>query len=461
MLSDNAKLKVHKSILQTIGQTPLVRINKINKGLKPLILAKVESFNPGGSVKDRIGIEIIEEAERDGRLRPGGTIVEATSGNTGMGLAIAAAAKGYRCIFTIPDKMSIEKIRLLRALGAEVIVTPTAVPHESPESYTEVAKRLVRETPNSILANQYFNPRNPEAHYRTTGPEIWEQTGGQVDAFICGMGTGGTISGVGRYLKEQNPSVKVIAVDPHGSILRDYFYTKKIPQTFKTYQVEGIGQDFVPGTLHYEFIDDIIEVSDKESFLTARRLAREEGILAGGSCGTAMAGALKVAEQLTEQHVIVVLLPDTGERYLTKMYNDDWMRENRFLVPERITNRFVVDAKHGITGVISIGPSDTVRKALDLLNQHNISQLPVLEGDKSVGSIEESELMSTVLANPAAFDAPVRDCMKQPFPKVHADELISQAVAFLTKRQPAVLVEDKERLIGILTRYDVIEYMSR
>jgi cystathionine beta-synthase len=275
------------------------------------------------------------------------------------------------------------------------------------------------------------------------------------------MGTGGTISGVGRYLKEQNPNVKVIAVDPHGSILRDYFYTKKTPQTFKTYQVEGIGQDFVPGTLHYEFIDDILEISDKESFLTARRLAREEGILAGGSCGTAMAGALKVAEQLTAQHVIVVLLPDTGERYLTKMYNDDWMRENRFLVPERITNRFVVDAKHGITGVISIGPSDTVRKALDLLNQHNISQLPVLEGGKSVGSIEESELMSTVLANPAAFDAPVRDYMKQPFPKVHADELISQAVSFLTKRQPAVLVEDKEQLIGILTRYDVIEYMSR
>ncbi len=461
MLTDTSKLKYQKSILQTIGRTPLVRINKINKGLKPLILAKVEMFNPGGSVKDRIGVEIIEEAEREGRLRPGGTIVEATSGNTGMGLAIAAAAKGYHCVFTIPDKMSIEKIRLLRALGAEVIVTPTAVPHESPESYTEVAKRIVRETPNSILANQYFNPRNPEAHYRTTGPEIWDQTGGQVDVFICGMGTGGTISGVGRYLKEQNPKVKVIAVDPHGSILREYFYTKKIPQTFKTYQIEGIGQDFVPGTLHFEFLDDIIEVSDKDSFLTARRLAREEGILAGGSCGTAMAGALKVAEQLSEQHVIVVLLPDTGERYLTKMYNDDWMRENRFLVPERITNRFVLDAKHGVTGLISIGPSETVRKALDLLNEHNISQLPVLDAGKSVGSIEESELMSAVLADPSAFDAPVTAHMKQPFPLVHADELIAQAVGFLTKRQPAVLVEDKGRLIGILTRYDVIEYMSR
>ena len=461
MLTDTSKMKFQKSILQTIGRTPLVRINNITKGLKPLILAKVESFNPGGSVKDRIGVEIIEEAEREGRLRPGGTIVEATSGNTGMGIAIAAAAKGYRCIFTIPDKMSIEKIRLLRALGAEVIVTPTAVPHESPESYTEVAKRLVRETPNSILANQYFNPRNPEAHYRTTGPEIWEQTGGQIDIFICGMGTGGTISGIGRYLKEQNPAVKVIAVDPHGSILRDYFYTKKIPQTYKTYQVEGIGQDFVPGTLHYEVIDDILEISDKESFLVARRLAREEGILAGGSCGTAMAGALKVAEGLTEKHVVVVLLPDTGERYLTKMYNDDWMRENRFLVPERITNRFVLEAKHAIAGVISIGPNDSVRKALDLLNEHNISQLPVIDQGKSVGSIEESDLMSAVLADPAAFDAPVKAQMKAPFPTVHADTLIAQAVAFLTKRHPAVLVEDKERIVGILTRYDVIEYMSR
>jgi cystathionine beta-synthase len=265
MLKDLNRISFHKSILDTIGRTPLVKLNRSVQGYKPQIFAKVEFFNPGGSVKDRIGLGMIEEAEKDGLLKPGGTIVEATSGNTGMGLAIVAAIKGYKCVFTMPDKMSIEKIRVLRAFGAEVIVTPTAVPHESPESYTEVAKRIVRETPNSILANQYYNPKNPEAHYESTGPEIWEQTGGQIDYFVCGVGTGGTISGAGKYLKEKNPSVKVIGVDPKGSGLREYFYTKKMTTEPKTYKVEGIGQDFIPGALHFEFIDEMIEVTDKES----------------------------------------------------------------------------------------------------------------------------------------------------------------------------------------------------
>jgi len=394
-------------------------------------------------------------------LKSGGTIVEATSGNTGLGLAIASAVKGYRCICTMPDKMSIEKIRILRAYGAEVIVTPTAVPHESAESYTEVAKRIVRETPNSILANQYYNPRNPEAHYKTTGPEIWEQTGGQIDYFVAGIGTGGTISGVGRYLKEKNPHVKIIAGDPKGSILRDYFYTKKISPAFKVYQVEGIGQDFIPGVLHFQFIDEVLEVSDKESFLLARRLTREEGIFVGGSSGTALAAALKTAEQLSETDVMVVLLADSGERYLSKMYNDDWMRENRFLIPERITVRFIHESKKALPRLISIDPVATVRKALDVLNQNNISQLPVLDNGQSVGSVDESDLMSAALENPALFDTPVNTLMKPSFPKVHLDELVNQAIQLLSKRHPAVLVEDVGKIVGILTRYDVIEYMSR
>jgi cystathionine beta-synthase len=461
MLKDIKKMRFHENILDTIGNTPLVKLGRITAGFKPQVFAKVESFNPGGSVKDRIGLPMIEDAEKEGRLKPGGTIVESTSGNTGMGLAIAAALKGYKCVFTMPDKMSSEKIRLLRAFGAEVIVTPTAVPHESPESYTEVAKRIVRETPNSILANQYYNPRNTDAHYQTTGPEIWDQTGGQIDYFVSGMGTGGTISGVGKYLKEKNPSVKVVGVDPKGSMLREYFYTKTMSEDFKPYKVEGIGQDFVPGTLHFEFIDEIIEVTDRESFLAARRLTREEGIFSGGSAGTAVAGALKLAERLSEKDVVVVLLPDTGERYLSKIYNDDWMRENRFLIPEKITLRYVLQAKRGVTQLISIDPVTTVRRALDLLSEHNISQLPVIEKGQPVGSVDESELMGAVLANPALFDAPVSSMMEPPFPGVHIDESINTAIALLSKKHPAVLVNDEGKTIGIVTRYDVIEYMSR
>ena len=461
MLKDLSKIRYHETILSTVGRTPLIKLCKITRGLKPKIFVKLESVNPGGSNKDRIGVDIIEDAERQGHLKPGGTIVEATSGNTGLGLAIASAVKGYRCICTMPDKMSIEKIRILRAYGAEVIVTPTAVPHESPESYTEVAKRIVRETPNSILANQYYNPRNPEAHYKTTGPEIWEQTGGQVDYFVAGIGTGGTISGVGRYLKEKNPDIKIIAGDPKGSILRDFFYTKKMSPTYKVYQVEGIGQDFIPGVLHFQFIDEVLEVSDKESFALARRLTREEGIFVGGSSGTALAAALRVAEQLSENQVMVVLLADSGERYLSKMYNDDWMRENRFLVPERITVRFVHESKKALPRLISIDPVATVRKALDLINQNNVSQLPVLDKGQSVGSVDESDLMSAALENPALFDAPVNTLMKPSFPKVHLDELIHQAIQLLSKKNAAVLVEDDGTIVGILTRYDVIEYLSR
>jgi cystathionine beta-synthase len=462
MLSDPSRLKVHDTILGTLGNTPLVRLHKITRGFKGNFFAKVETFNPGGSVKDRIGLEIIEEAEREGRLRSGGTIVEATSGNTGMGLAIAAALKGYKCVFTMPDKMSIEKIRLLRAFGADVIVTPTAVPHDSPESYTEVAKRVVRETPNSILANQYFNPKNPEAHYKTTGPEIWDQTGGQIDYFVCGVGTGGTISGAGQYLKEKNPAVKVVGVDPKGSILREYFYTKKFSPVLKTYKVEGIGQDWLPGTLNFGVIDDMVEATDKESFLMARRLTREEGIFVGGSCGTAMAGALKYADRMKDKEIMVILFPDTGERYLSKVYNDDWMRENGFLIPDRVTARYVLQSKaRNVQQLIAIDPTTTVRHALDLFKEHDVSQLPVLEKGRPVGTIIDNDLMSAVLEDNSRMDAEVRTIMKPPFPVIGAASPIEHAIDFLKKKDSAVLVEEDHKLTGILTRYDVIEYMAR
>lgn len=462
MLIDISKIAFEENILGALGDTPLVKLHKVVKGYKGHYFAKVESFNPGGSVKDRIGLEIVEEAEREGRLRPGGTIVEATSGNTGLGLAIVAAIKGYKCIFTLPDKMSIEKIRLLRAFGAEVIVTPTAVPHDSPESYSEVAKRIVRETPNSILANQYFNPKNPEAHYKTTGPEIWQQTGGQIDYFVCGVGTGGTITGAGKFLKEQNPAVKVIGVDPKGSILREYFYTKTYSDVLKTYKIEGIGQDWIPGTLNFDYIDEMVEVTDKESFLMARRLTREEGIFVGGSSGSAVVGALKIADQFKENDVIVILLPDTGERYLSKVYNDDWMRESGFLLPEKVTVRYVLQGKaKTLPALIAVDPRATVRHALGLFKEHDVSQLPVIDKGKAVGSVKDGDLMSAVLENSVLLDAPVSQVMDKTFPIIGADAPIEHAIELLTKKYPAVLVEENHKAIGILTRYDVIEYMSR
>ncbi len=463
MTKDLNKIRYYDSIIETIGKTPLVRLHNVTNGTKGMLLAKVEYFNPGGSVKDRIGYNIIEEAEREGRLKPGGTIVESTSGNTGLGLVLVASVKGYRTVFTLPDKMSMEKIRLLRAFGAEVIITPTAVPHESPESYTEVAKRVVRETPNSILANQYYNPRNPESHYQTTGPEIWEQTGGQIDYFVCSVGTGGTISGAGKFLKEKNPNIKVIGVDPKGSALREYFYTKKITPILKTYKVEGIGQDYVPGTLHFEYVDEVLEVTDKESFLMARRLTREEGLLAGGSSGSAVAGMMKIADRFKEEDVVVVLLPDSGERYLSKIYNDDWMRENGFLTPERISVRYLLESKKKTTQtLLAIDPVATVRKAIDLIREHDVSQLPVMDGGTSVGAVHDHELMTAVMEHPEVVDSAVSTVMGPGFPVVDIDALIDDVIALMTsKRNAAVLVREQQQFCGILTRYDVIEFMRK
>lgn len=461
MSKDLTKIKYYNNILETIGNTPLIKLNKINKGLKPHIFVKVEAFNPGGSVKDRIGIEIIEEAERTGKIKPGGTIVESTSGNTGMGLAIAAAVKGYKTVFTMPDKMSMEKISNLRAFGAEVIVTPTAVPHESPESYTEVAKQRVRETPNSILADQYENPKNPEAHYKTTGPEIWEQTGGQIDYFICGLGTGGTITGTARYLKEKNPNIKVIGVDIKGSILQEYFYKKKYDPIFKTYKVEGIGQDYIPKTLDFSVVDEVIIADDRESFIAARRLTREEGIFVGGSGGTAIHAGLEYCKSLPEDAIVVILLPDSGSRYVSKIYNDVWMREHGFLKPERITVKYILDSKESILqNVISVDKSTTIRQAIELIKKHSISQMPVMENGISVGLVTESNLLNSVVNDPATLDKSVTAAMEHPLPEIQLNDEVSTAVKYFMQKIPAVIVKDRNTPVGIVTRFDVLEYMS-
>ncbi len=323
-------MEVHKTILEVIGNTPLVRLNKVSQGLKPTILAKLENLNPGGSVKDRIGVAMVEQAEKKGLLRPGGTIIEPTSGNTGVGLAMVASVKGYKMIFVMPDKMSDEKRSILRAYGAKVVVTPTNVPPESPEHYTKVAEKLAQETPHSYMPNQYENRANPDAHYQTTGPEIWRQTEGKVDVFVCSMGTGGTITGTGRFLKEKKKSLKVVGADPEGSIFYQRFHGQKVDP--HQYKVEGIGEDFMPGTLDMSIVDDVIQVSDTDSFRMSRRLAQEEGIMVGGSGGTAVQAAMRVAERLDERKTIVTLLPDTGRNYLSKLFSDKWMREQGFPV---------------------------------------------------------------------------------------------------------------------------------
>jgi len=452
--------KVFRNIAEAIGQTPMVRLNRVTAGIKAAVYAKVEYFNPGGSIKDRIAIAMVDDAEKTGKLKPGGTIVEATSGNTGAGLALAAAIKGYRAIFTIPDKMSQEKVRMLKAYGAEVIICPTAVPHDSPESYHGVADKLVKETPNAILANQYFNPQNPDAHYRTTGPEIWEQTEGKIDYFVCGVGTGGTISGTAKYLKEKNPAIKVIGADPAGSALKEHYYTRQLIHG-QPYKVEGIGQEIIPGTLHWEYVDEVHTISDKESFLMARRLAREEGLLVGGSSGTAAVVALKVARELPADKTLVVILPDTGKYYLSKFYNDEWMKENRFLDIERALVHNLLSAKQkGLPALVSVPPAATVREALQVMEANNISQVPVLEDGRAVGSIEESTLMGRVLEDAGVLDKQVRTVMEPSYPIVHYDDTLEHTKYLLARRYPAILVQEHGQLVGIVTKSDLIAFIA-
>jgi cystathionine beta-synthase len=448
------------SFLDATGNTPLVRLRRVTAGLKPTVLAKLEMLNPGGSVKDRIGLPMIEAAERAGLLKPGGTIVEPTSGNTGHGLAIAAAIRGYRCIFVMPDKMSAEKVALLRAYGAEVIITPTAVAPESPESYYRVADRLTEEIPGAFQPNQYFNQENPKAHYESTGPEIWEQTDGRITCFVAGVGTGGTITGCARYLKEKNPDVLVVGADPEGSI----FSAPDDPA--RPYLTEGIGEDFWPETFDPKVVDRYVRVSDRDSFLTARRITREEGILVGGSSGTAMVAAQTVARELGPDDVVVVIFPDTGRNYLSKLYSDTWLLQYGFIerqAPIRVSE--VLEAKTGeLPELITVSAHDKVRQAVDVLQEHGISQSPVVRepGDDVslfVGSIRERELLDRVFRDPDSLQADVAEVMGPPIPLVEHDDPVEVAFSAL-QDAPAVLVSRRGLVEGVLTRSDLLEFLA-
>jgi cystathionine beta-synthase len=452
----------YANVLETIGWTPLIRLNSVTRGIRTPVYGKAEFFNPGASVKDRIAMPIIEKAEREGKLKPGGTIVEGTSGNTGIALAIAAALRGYKCIFTMPDKMSQEKVRLLKAFGAEVIITPTAVPPDHPDSYVMMAKRIAKETPNAVLADQFYNPANPQAHYELTGPELWDQTEGRITHFVAAAGTGGTITGVGRYLKEKNPKVRIIAGDPTGSILADYWRTNgKDVREGVPYKIEGIGQDKLPGTLDMSVVDDFQTVSDKDAFAMARRLTREEGLFVGGSSGLIAHVALKVAREVNDPNAfIVTILCDTGERYLSKLYNDEWMRENQMLDTERATLMHVLGRKESETpALVSTAPGAPVRQALGLMTLHDVSQLPVMEGDNCVGSVSDWSLSHKSLENPKLLDATVSEVMDSPFPMVASDQPIESVVKLLSKSNPAVLVRRDGSIDGIVTRSDMLRYM--
>jgi cystathionine beta-synthase len=451
-------LEFKNSIIDQIGNTPLIRINRINKGLKPQIFAKLESANPGGSVKDRIGNAMIEEAEKSGKLKQGGTIIEATSGNTGIGLAIAAAVKGYKSVFVATDKVSDEKINYLRAFGGEVIIVSNAVEPDSPEYYVNVAKRIHEETPNSFFPYQYSNPVNPEIHYRTTGPEIWRQTDGKITHFVSSIGTGGTISGTGRYLKEKNPDIKVIGADPLGSIFKHYKETGEIIKG-TPYLVEGIGQDCLPENVHFQYIDEIMNISDRESFAAARRVTKEEGIFCGGSTGTIVHVALEISKELTKDDIVVFIVCDTGERYLSKAHNIEWLRNNRMLESEMKILRDISDVKKmkGNEDIVFVHPDTPVKEILKIISQKGYSTLPVMRDSKSLGCIRENRLMSRLLEDPDLMNAVAEEVWDECFPTLDAKTEIPVVKEYL-KDNSAILVSDFGRITDIITRYDLIHF---
>ena len=443
-----------ENALAAIGNTPLVKLNKVTDGAACLVLAKVEYMNPGGSVKDRPALAMLDEAERAGLLKPGGTIVEPTSGNTGSGLAMAAAIRGYRCILVMPDKMSREKVDLLKAYGAEVVVTPTNVPSDSAESYYGVANRLASEIPNAFQPNQFHNHSNPEAHYHSTGPEIWRQTAGKITHLVAGIGTGGTISGTARYLKEQNPAITVIGADPEGSI-----YSGDTPRSFA---VEGIGMNYLPETVDLKVIDEIVRVTDRESFLMARRVTREEGLLVGGSSGTAGVAAVKLAKTLPAEAVVVVIFPDSGRGYMSKIFNDEWMIANGFLSEgkRKATVGDVLRGKMPTPPMITVNETDMVRTALDLLRKYEISQIPVMRAGEMVGSINDVGVMQAVFDQSDLLHKPVSDVMGRPFPALEQFAEIEKAYKLLTLANPAIVVMDEGEPVGVVTRQDIISFLS-
>ncbi len=447
----------YDNVLALIGRTPLVRLNRLTRGLKATVLAKMENLNPGFSVKDRIGVAMIEAAEREGKLKAGGTIVEATSGNTGIGLALAAAVKGYKCIFVMTDKASVEKGRYLKALGADVVITPVSAKPGTPDHYVSTAQRIAKETPNSFYPDQYSHPANPEAHYRTTGPEIWEQTEGKITHFVAGIGTGGTISGTGRYLKEKNPNIKVVGADPFGSIFKTYKETGKIIET-TPYLVEGIGQEVVPPNVHIEYIDEVINITDGDSFELSRQLGRVEGIFCGGSSGTNLAAALQVARDLDEDAIVVFIICDTGEHYLTKHHSDEWLKEKRLLEPQKMTAGLISGTKGNQApgSLVWVSPADKVADALAKMNELGLTQLPVLEEGRPVGSLRENRALAKVVRNLHLLESPVSEVMEASFPTVDVDASAHEVTKRL-QSSPAVLVEEYGRITGIITRHDVLD----
>lgn len=453
---------IHDNVLDTIGNTPIVKLNTIGKDLDPTIAVKLEYFNPGGSVKDRIGIAMLEKAEEEGKIEPGGTVIEGTSGNTGTGLALVASLKGYRTIFTIQDKQSREKIDLMKAFGAEVIVCPTAVEPDDPRSYYSVAQKLSEEIPNSFYPNQYENPANPQVHYETTGPEIWEQTDQEVTHFVAGMGTGGTISGVGKYLHEQDDDLEVIGVDPVGSVYHDYFYEGEMPEP-ETYFTEGIGEDMIPGTIDFDQINEVVQVNDQEAYQMTRRLAREEAIFGGESSGAAVAGALKAAEHGSEDDLFVVVLPDTGHRNLGKVYNEEWMRENQFLEPsiEMKAGELAAQKPADVRGLITVAPESTLKTALELMKKYDIYQLPVMEDGSVIGSVVEDSLIELMMMGKDLDEIFTREIMDEPFPEVEHDAPIDELASIITEEeQKAVLVNDQKGNLDLLTKYDILHAMQ-
>lgn len=464
-----SKTQVYENILHAIGNTPLIKLNRVTAGVcSCTVLAKAEFFNPAGSVKDRIGVAIIEDAEARGLIRPGGTIVEATSGNTGAGLALAAVVKGYRCVFVMPDKMSEEKIRFLRAFGARVVITPTAVAPEDPRSYYNVARRIVEETPNSLLANQYYNPANPEAHYTTTGPEIWAQTSGQVDVFVAGLGTGGTMAGTGRYLKERNPEIRLVGVDVEGSLLYETWRQGRVPDQpdIRPYKVEGIGEDFLPGTMDLSLLDEVVQVDDRESFQMTRRLVKEEGLFAGGSSGSAVAGLLKskIVRELKPGQTAVVLLPDTGNRYLSKIFDDNWMRESGFLPADRYQSTVAdVLRSRSIEQLVTVRPEESVDRVVRLMRQYDISQIPVVDDqERLIGIVTEIDLLEDLL-EPNHIHSPEESIAPIVNPNVITVEQSAGLERVLPdlERGRVVAVVEQERPVGILTKIDLIDFLTR